>query len=337
VKTLFKLLTLFLILPLLYGCPSATLGTAKKEVRDSIVMEIKDEIEKLGEVPISKNEARFKGILNKDKYIVALRKQLEEIKQKIEDEKAKAVADKEAEKAKAEADKKAEEEKKKAEEKKKKKEQDRAKVIQQIKKEIIFLGETPILEFEVDSEDKYLTALKKQFEEIKALKKKEEKEINQAIPEWYQNMPKGSETVFYSRGTDISSDLQKSEDYATENALFAVAKKLENRIGYKLDRIIREAGIDKDNVLKEEIKTIAKLVYKDIKVYGYRVVKTKMLSLNTGKFRTYVLIEYPLTPAYKNLFEQIDSNNKIKANLAKIKNTEAYKQLEKDVKEFSGS
>ena len=67
--------------------------------------------------------------------------------------------------------------------------------------------------------------MKKQIDEIKALKEKEEKEIQQSIPEWFIMLPSGSEEVMYVRGTAISDDLQLSIDAATNAGLRELEKK----------------------------------------------------------------------------------------------------------------
>ena len=36
----------------------------------------------------------------------------------------------------------------------------------------------------------------------------EEKKIREAMPDWYENMPVGTELIMYARGTAISNDLQ---------------------------------------------------------------------------------------------------------------------------------
>ena len=113
----------------------------KKQKVEALKEEIKKEIEALGEKPkIDTSD------IDDDKEIIALKKQLQDIKDKNKKKKKEA--------------KKKEEEKKKAEEKK----QNRAEAIQLVKKEILFLGETPISEFEVNNEDEYIAALKKQIE-----------------------------------------------------------------------------------------------------------------------------------------------------------------------------
>ena len=72
-KILFSVLALA---PLLLGCPQAgTLKTnPKKEVRDELIVEIQGQIKELGATPITEDEAKYKGKLDKDKYIIALRK-----------------------------------------------------------------------------------------------------------------------------------------------------------------------------------------------------------------------------------------------------------------------
>ena len=326
-----KLLLALIITPLLLaqsGCPTATTGSmgSKKLVKDDMIMEIKVQIKALGESPLTEAEVKYQGKLNKDKYIVALKKQLEEIKKQKEDEKQKA-----------EADKKAAEEKKIAEEKKKKKEKDRAKVIQQIKKEIYFLGGTPVLEFELGSEDKYIAALKKQIEELKVQKVAEEKEIQQAIPDWFIKVPQGSDTIMYVRGTAVSDNLQLSIDTATNAALRELGKKLETRLNSKSKETVKQAGMGENMTSKTEFNRISSVVVKEVTVSGYEVYETKMVPLDNGNYRTFVMLKYPVSLAYKVYLDQIKTNSLLKGDLAKIKNTDAFKELEKAVNEFSGS
>ena len=124
------LLTLFFMLTAQQGCQTtSSLGekklSPKEQVKQSMILESKTEIEKLGGTPITEDEAKYKGKLGKDKYIQALEKQLAELKAQKEKEAAEAKAKEEKEKA----DAKAKEEKEKAEAKKKaekaKKEKDR--------------------------------------------------------------------------------------------------------------------------------------------------------------------------------------------------------------------
>ena len=307
IKNLIKILQVLVLLPLLTGCPQADSVkiTPKKEVRDELIVEIQDQIKELGATPITESEAKYKGKLNKDKYIIALRKQLSDLKsdkdQEKRDQKAKA--------------------------KKEKNEENRKNAIQKYKNEIIILGETPLLEFEVQNEDKYLIALKKQFEDSKKQKEEEEKKIREAIPDWYQEIPLGTELIMYARGTAVSSDLQFSEDKAVNAALLALAKKMQNRLASKNKQMIKEAGIGEDLILKTNIERASNIVIKNVSISGYKIVKTKMAPRANGGYRTYILVEYPISLTYKNYLDEINKGSNVTTKLAALKNTSAYKEL----------
>ena len=300
------LITLLIITPLLLGCPTTTQALKEKsEVRDALIIEIQNQIKDLGATPISESEAKFKKKLDKDKYISALKDQLKELKENKANKEAEA-------KAKAAKD---------------KKQVNRKEAIQKYKSEIIMLGETPMLEFEVGTEDKYLAALKKQFEEAKKIKKEEEQKIKEAIPEWYVDMPIGTELLMYARGTAISNDLQFSEDKAINSALLSVARKLQNNLTSKNKQMIKEAGLNEDLTLKTNIERASTLVIKNVVVSGYKVVKTKMAPRANGGYRTYVLVEYPVSLVYKNYLEEVNKGTNIVTKLTSLKNTQAYKDL----------
>ena len=287
----------------------------KKDAKIAVAIEmLKDEIASLGEEPIIDTSD-----IDSDETIKALKKQIADIKKQKKEKKAEA--------------KKKQEEKAKAEEKK----QTRLKAIEGVKKEILFMGETPMSEYEFTSEDEYIAALRKQVEELKKLKEEEEFKINAEIPDWYQSPPASSETVLYSRGNGISADLDNSEQRAIENALIKLAQQLNNRINRKVNIMAKEAGVDGDLVLKRETERITSIVIKDASIKGYKVYKTKMAPLANGKYTTFIMIEYPVSLAYKNFITEIDTNVTVKAQVNKLKNTEAFKELEQYVAEFSGA
>ena len=333
---LIPLIFLFFALTAQEGCQT-TGGmkkiSAKQNVKQDMVAEIQTEIMGLGETPLTKDEAKYKGLLGNDKYIKALKEQLAEVKKLKEAEKQdsdKKLADAKAKKEKEDANAKIAEEKAK-------KEKIRAKAIQDVKKEILFLGETPMPEYEFTSEDKYIAALRKQIEEIKKIKEEEEAKINAEIPEWYINLPSGSEMVMYARGTADSADLDNSETMAIENAKIKLAANLKTRIDTKTNIAIKQAGVDNDETFKRETKRVSSIVVKDVTLTGYKIYKTKMAPLSNGKFRTFIIVEFPISLAYKAYLANIENNPTIKENLSKLKNTEAYKELEQSVAEFTGA
>mgnify|MGYP001234623091 CR=1 FL=1 len=326
-KNLFKYSSLFLLFMMLTaqeGCQTTSemkkkVLSPKEQVKQKMILEIKTEIENLGEIPLTEDEVKYEGKLSKDKYIKALEEQLADLKTKKESDKAK----------------KEKEEKQKAE--KNKKELDRAKAIENVKKEILFMGETPLPEYEFNTDDKYIAALRSQIDELKAQKEEEELKINAEIPEWFQQMPKGSETVMYARGSAISSDLDNSEQRAIENALIKLSGQMQTRINRKMNLAVREAGVDADLVLKTEMERTTTMIVKEVSVSGYKVFKTKMAPVANNKYRTFILIEFPVGLAYREYLTDIQNNVKIKGSVNQLKNTQAFKELEQYVSEFTGA
>ena len=341
IKTILKtltLLSLFFMLTAQQGCQTtSSMGekklSPKQTVKQDMIAKIQTDIMSIGGTPLTEDEAKYKGALGKDKYIVALEKQLLEIKALKQEEKN--AAKKKADELKIKQDKEKAEAKKKADEAEK--EKNRAAAIQDVKKEILFLGETPMPEYEFTSEDKYIAALRKQIDEIKKLKEEEELKINAEIPEWYQSMPQGSETVMYARGSATSADLDNSEQRAVENALIKLSTQMNNRINTKTNIAVKEAGVDADLTLKTEMKRITSIVVKQATVTGYKIHKTKMAPLANGKYRTFIVIEFPLSLAYKAYLTNLENSTSVSANMDKLKNTKAFKELEEYVNNFTGA
>ena len=75
-----NILVLLLAIPLLTACPPTSSLKTQKEVKDELILEIKNQIEDLGETPLTADQVKFKGKIDKDKYVVALRKQLDDLK-----------------------------------------------------------------------------------------------------------------------------------------------------------------------------------------------------------------------------------------------------------------
>ena len=278
-----------------------------KKIADNkkkLVEKIKNEIKSLGEEPNTSANNK----LNKDNEIIALKKQLAEIKS------IKKAANKKA------AD----------------NSKNKAAVIQFIKNEILFLGETPILEFEATNQDEYFEALRMQIEKIEAIKIQEEIDIQQAIPNWFIRAPKGTDTMIYVRGTAVVDTLQGSIDMATNAALRGLGKKIDSRLNSKVKEKVRQAGIGEDLVTKTEINRVSAYVVKEVTISGWEILETKLVTLDNGKYRSFILVKYPVAQAYKAYIAKIEKNPKLKNKLSAIKNTKTFKELEIFVSEFTG-
>ena len=304
------------------------IAAEKEKIKNEIKKakeELINELKKLGKDPVVTLSE-----IDSDEDIKALRNQLKAIKEEVEKEKERI------EKEKAEKKKKIEKEKA---EKKKKEEtkQARSATIQEVKKNILFLGETPISEFEATNNDEYITALNEQLAQIKAIKEQEEKDIQQSIPTWFIKLPKGTEKMLYVRGTAVVDTLQGSIDSATNAALRELGKKLETRLNSKIKETVSQAGVGEDQVTKSEMNRVSSLVVKEVTISGYEIADTKLVQLDNGNYRSFILLEYPIAQVYKAFINKVENNENLKTNITALKNTEAFKELEEYVSEFSGA
>ena len=175
------------------------------------------------------------------------------------------------------------------------------------------------------------------FEKIKSIKEQEEKEIQESVPNWFIMMPKANEKVIYVRGTAVVDTMQGSIDSATNAALRDLAKKLETRLAAKVNETVVQAGIGEDISTTSEIIKVTTLVVEEVTIVGYELSKNKIFKMDNGKYRTFILLEYPVANLYKAFINRLENNKAMQKQLDEIKNTETYKELEAYVVEFTGA
>ena len=275
----------------------------KKERLDILKEEIESEIILLGAKPVTKN-SEFAN----DENVIALEKQLQQLR--IDADNKENADNLEA---------------------------DRQKVIVAIQQNILELGETPVSEYLVNNEDEFINVLNKQLEKIKSIKEQEEKEIQESVPNWFIMMPKANEKVIYVRGTAVVDTMQGSIDTATNAALRDLAKKLETRLAAKVNETVVQAGIGEDISTASEIIKVTTLVVEEVTIVGYEMSKNKIFKMDNGKYRTFILLEYPVANLYKAFINRLENNKAMQKQLDQIKNTETYKELEAYVIEFTGA
>ena len=128
-----------------------------------------------------------------------------------------------------------------------------------------------------------------------------------------------------------------SIDAATNAGLRELGKKMNTRLASKTKETVRQANIGEKVSSKTEMNRISTIVVKEVTVKGYEVVETKMVSLDNGNYRTFILLKYQIGLAYKNYIDQLKKSDVLKADFKKIENTQAFKELELYVSEFSGA
>ena len=143
--------------------------------------------------------------------------------------------------------------------------------------------------------------------------------------------------MMYIRGTAVVDTLQGSIDMATNAALRELGKKLDSRLNSKVKETVRQAGIGEDLVTKTEINRVSAYVVKEVTISGWEILETKLVTLDNGKYRSFILVKYPVAQAYQAYISEIENNPKLKNKLSAIKDTEAFKELESFVSEFTGA
>ena len=114
-----------------------------------------------------------------------------------------------------------------------------------------------------------------------------------------------------------------------EKARAKLSAKLASTMNLKIEIASKEKVVEADSSFKQEISSISKSVAKEVSVGGYKVYKEDLVQISDGRYRHFVIIEFPVTVAYKAFLDDIKNNPATKNNIKKIKDTEAFKELEK--------
>ena len=152
-------------------------------------------------------------------------------------------------------------------------------------------------------------------------------QTNEEIPKWFTELPK-SKTMLYARGTAVSGDMQLSIDKASIAAKRNLADKLESIISSKTQLFVKEAGIEEDTQIYNELEQITSNTVNETKIGSYNEFKTKTLLIGS-KYRTFFVLEYPISEAYKILIPKIKKNPVLEDT---VQASQAYKDLEEEIK-----
>ena len=83
------------------------------------------------------------------------------------------------------------------------------------------------------------------------------------------------------------------------------------------------------------MERVSTLVVKEVTISGYEIAKTKMFKMDNGKYRSFILLEYPVGNLYKAFINRLENSKEIKESLIAIKNTDTFKELEAYVVDFA--
>ena len=148
------------------------------------------------------------------------------------------------------------------------------------------------------------------------------------VPKWYENLPKKENTI-YTVGSSISPDLQLSVDIATLNAKYTLADRINGKLDGMMKSFMSRLGQDNDVTASTitEVDKVVKNVIASVDVAGYNPTKVKVYP-NGTQYRAFVLLEYSDKEARKIIMNRLMKDRMV---YSKIKSTNAFKELEKEV------
>ena len=148
------------------------------------------------------------------------------------------------------------------------------------------------------------------------------------IPKWYKKLPTEANKI-YSVGASSSPDLQLSIDMATLNAKYTLADRINGKLDGMMKTFITRLGTDEDisATTMSEVEKVTKNVIASVDVAGYNPKEVEVFPSGT-QFRSFVLLEYSDTEARKIIMNRM---MKDKLVYSKIKSTNAFKELKKEV------
>ena len=148
------------------------------------------------------------------------------------------------------------------------------------------------------------------------------------IPKWYKKLPK-KDNAIYSVGSASSPDLQLSVDVATLNAKYTLADRINGKLDGMMKTFMSRLGQDNDVTASTitEVDKVIKNVIASVDVAGYNPSKLKIYPDGT-QYRAFVLLEYSDKEARKIIMNRLMKDRMV---YSKIKSTNAFKELEKEV------
>ena len=148
------------------------------------------------------------------------------------------------------------------------------------------------------------------------------------VPSWFTTLPTDEKSI-YSVGTAQSPDLQLSIDMATLNAKYTLADRINGKLDAMMKTFVTRLGTDDDvsATTMSEVDKVVKNIIASVDVAGYNQKEIEVFPSGT-QFRAFVLLEYSDTEARKIVMNRM---MKDKLVYSKIKSTNAFKELKKEV------
>ena len=171
---------------------------------------------------------------------------------------------------------------------------------------------------------------KKEEDQQKAAVETVKQTVSKA-PVWFTTPPVDINAIFQV-ATESSPDLQRSMDKAVMTAKSQLASKLGDRVSQKIRDFATETGTVNDEQIVRTIETTRQSVALDVNVAGYVLEKSEVVQ-EGNRYRSYVLLRYPLGENNKVIVAQVKKNAVLDG---KLRASKAFEELEREIESAKG-
>jgi hypothetical protein len=148
------------------------------------------------------------------------------------------------------------------------------------------------------------------------------------IPSWYMNPP-SDVNYLYSAVTATSKDMQLAVDKATTDARADIGRQVELKSQSLQKNFAEEVGAGEETTLLQQFTAATKNVV-NVSLTGSKVIKKELVE-DSGNYRAYVLVQYPVGSASQELMEALKKNEEL---YTRFRSSQAHDELDKEVKKY---
>ena len=148
------------------------------------------------------------------------------------------------------------------------------------------------------------------------------------IPSWFVNPPEDP-NYFFTASTAASRDLQTAINQATTDARAELGRNVEVQVEAMQKNFTEEVGVDEDATFRQMFEEVSRTVVAT-SLSGSQV-KEQHHERDGNMWRAYVLMEYPIGAANKQLMEQLQEEEEM---YTRFRQSQAFEELEQAVQDY---
>lgn len=148
------------------------------------------------------------------------------------------------------------------------------------------------------------------------------------IPSWFANPPEDPNYIFVPR-TATSRNLQTAINSASVDARAEIGRTVEVRVEAMQKNFTEEVGVDDDATFRQMFEEVSRTVVAT-SLSGSRV-KEQKYERDGNIWRAYVLMEYPIGAANRQLMDQIRDREEM---YTRFRQSQSFQELEEAVRNY---